>query len=158
MARHSGRARWGRGQATVELAALMPAVIVVALVVYNLARFVALCATFDRVSYDAIVAQGVAPAGIQTRIVAAGEVQGCIESALDAPTACSVEVSAEQVTHDGSVRQLFVSPLLTRFRCTLVYRPWPSSFVIVGVAYDSPLALRHERELVVDRYRPGVVM
>ena len=142
-----------RGQATVELAALMPVVIVVALTTYNLARYVALCATFDRVSYDAVIAQGVAPSGTQTSIVAAGEVGRCIESALDTPTTCSVEVSAERVGMSGETRGLFLSP-----RCTLVFRPWPSTFTIAGVAYDSPLALRHERALVVDRYRPGVVI
>lgn len=147
-----------RGQATVELAALMPVVIVVALTTYNLARYVALCATFDRVSYDAVIAQGVAPSGTQTSIVAAGEVGRCIESALDTPTTCSVEVSAERVGMSGETRGLFLSPLLTRFRCTLVFRPWPSTFTIAGVAYDTPLALRHERALVVDRYRPGVVI
>ncbi len=147
------------GQASVELAALMPVVIVVALFSYNLARFVALCATFDRVSLDAVVAQGVAPAGTQSRIAAAGEVRSSIESALDASQVCSVEVATEPVGETGEgVRRLFLSPLLTRFRCTLVYRPWPSSFVIAGVTYDMPLALRHERSLVVDRYRPGVVI
>ena len=147
-----------RGQATVELAALMPIVIVVALTAYNLARYVALCATFDRVSYDAVIAQGVAPGGAQTRIAAAGEVGRCIESALDTPATCSVEVSTEGVRESAEASGLFLSPLLTRFRCTLVFRPWPSTFTIAGVAYASPLALRHERALVVDRYRPGVVI
>ena len=152
------RGRASSGQATVELAALMPVIIVVALTVYNLARFVALCATFDRVSLDAVVSQGVAPAGTQARIVAAGEVRGCIESALDTPSLCSVEVAAEGVGDTGDAKGLFLSPLLTRFRCTLVFKPWPSSFTIAGVAYESPLALRHERSMVVDRYRPGVVI
>ena len=142
----------------MELAALMPAVLVVALVSFNLARFVALCATFDRVSLDAVVSQGVAPAGTQTRLVAASEVRDCIEEALDAADVCSVEVSAESVRDSGGRQRLSVSPLLTRFRCSLVFRPWPSSFSIAGFSCQAPFALRHERSLVVDRYRPGVVM
>ena len=147
-----------RGQASVELAVLMPVVLVVTLVSYNLARFVALCATFDRVSLDAVVSQGVAPAGTQTKLIAAESVRDCIESALDAPQTCSVEVAAESVRDSARGRRLSVSPLLTRFRCSLVFRPWPSSFSIAGVSCQTPFALRHERSLVVDRYRPGVVM
>ena len=147
-----------RGQATVELAALMPVILVVALVVFNLARFVALCATFDRVSLDAVVSQGIAPVGTQSKLAAAGEVRGCIESTLGLRQACSVEVAVEPVSEAQGTRRLFVSPLLTRFRCTLVFKPWPSSFTIAGVKYDAPICLRHERSMVVDRYRPGVVI
>ena len=51
-----------------------------------------------------------------------------------------------------------VSPLLTTYTCTLRYRPWPGSFVIAGVAFRPPVALRHTKTLVVDRFRPGVVV
>lgn len=142
----------------MELAVVMPVVLVVALMSYNLARYVALCATFDRVSFDAVVSQGVAPQGTQTRMAAAIAVRDCIEDALEAPRTCSVEVATESVRESGGGRRLTVSPLLTRFRCTLVFRPWPSSFSIAGVSGRFPLVLRHERSLVVDRYRPGVVM
>lgn len=142
----------------VELAAMVPVVIVVALTAYNLARFVTLCAEFDRVAPDAVVSQGVAPAGTQTTLAASGEVESCIADALGESGSCSVEVAAEPVWASGTPGGLCLSPLLTRFRCTLVYRPWPSSFTIAGVPYESPVALRHERSMVVDRYRPGVVM
>ena len=36
--------------------------------------------------------------------------------------------------------------------------PAPDAFVIAGVASGTPFQLSHERSLVVDRYRPGVVM
>lgn len=142
----------------MELAALIPVVVVVALSSFNLARYVALCATFDRVALDAIVSQGVSPAGAQTAMAAVGEVRKCIEDALGDVRSCEVEVSAEPLGETDRGRKLFVSPLLTSFRCTLVYRPWPSTFVIGGVVYESPVTLRHERSLVVDRYRPGVVI
>lgn len=152
------RASSESGQMAVELAVLMPVVVVVALVVYNLARFVEACATFDRVAPDAVLTQGVSPAGEQTQLVAREAVRDAIAGALDAPESCEVEVEAESVRASGERSPITVSPLLTRFRCTLVFRPWPSSFVMAGVAFDAPLALRHERTLVVDRYRPGVVM
>ena len=145
------------GQMAVELAVLMPVIVVVALTVYNLARFVALCATFDRVSLDAVLWQGVSPQGGSGGLPAVDEVRRCITRALDASQTCDVEVRAERVGTSAS-GLITTSPLLTRFYCTLVFRPWPSSFVIAGVPYRSPFALRHERSLVVDCYRSGVVV
>ncbi len=146
------------GQMAVELAVLMPVIIVVALVVYNLARFMGYCATFDRVSLDAVLTQGVSPPGDQTEFVAREAVRGAIEWSLDASGTCEVEVAAEPVRRTRESVPITVSPLLTRFRCTLLYRPWPRSLAIAGVAFDMPLALRHERTLVVDRFRSGVVV
>ena len=148
--------RSSSGQMAVELAVLMPVIIVVSLTVYNLARFVALCATFDRVSLDMVLWQGVSPAGGSGGLPAVDEVRRCIAGALNAPQPCEVQVSAERLVSSSS-GVLTTSPLLTRFRCVLVFRPWPSSFVIAGVPYRSPLVLRHERSLVVDCYRSGVV-
>ena len=152
------RLRSDSGQMAVELAVLMPVIVVVALVVYNLARFVGYCATFDRVSLDAVLAQGVSPAGDQTELVAREAVRDAITRSLDAYGTCEVEVAAEPAWQGGGNASLTTSPLLTRFRCTLLFRPWPRSFSIAGVAFDMPLALRHERALVVDRFRSGVVV
>ena len=35
---------------------------------------------------------------------------------------------------------------------------WVMSLRLPGITYEAPLSLRHERTLVVDRYRPGVVL
>lgn len=147
-----------RGQMAVELAVLMPVVVVVALVVYNLGRFTSLCASFDRISMDAVLSQGVAPSGSQTHLVAIDSVRSRIIESLDAGDSCDVDVSADRLGGDGLAGDLSVLPRLTRFTCTLTYRPWPSSFVLAGVEYDAPIALRHSRSLVVDRFSPGVVM
>lgn len=155
---HGHHRRAVSGQMAVELAVLMPVVIVVALIVYNLGRFVCLCATFDRVAADAIVSQGVSPSGEQTRSAAEEAVRACIEDALDAPDTCMVEVDAEPASRSGGDGLLSMTGLLTRFRCRLLYRPWPSSRTFAGVPYEAPLVLRHECTLVVDRYRPGVVV
>lgn len=37
------------------------------------------------------------------------------------------------------------------------YRPWPATVSIAGVGYQAPALLSHERPVVVDRYRAGVV-
>ena len=146
------------GQMAVELAVLMPVVIVVALTVYNLARFVSLCATFDRVSADAVTVAGVAPKGTQNTVHAVEEVRRSIEHAMGSASACEGEVRAEPVGANGGGGVLSLAPGLTRFTCTLATRPWPSAFVMAGVRYEAPLVLRHERTLVVDRYKSGVVM
>ena len=153
------RLRGERGQMAVELAVTLPAALVVALVVFNLCRFVEACATFDRVAPDAVVSQGVSPAGEQSSLSSAGQVKACIEQALNM-TSCEVEVQVSGAPETTSAHGLTfpLSPLLTTYTCTLRYRPWPGSFVIAGVPFRPPLALVHRRTLVVDRFRPGVVV
>ena len=143
---------------TVELAVITPVVIVVALVVLNLMGFVEACAAFDQVALDAVVAHGVAPSGEQSEGRAASEVRSAIEELLGREGRCEVEVRAEAVGMGATSSGLVMSPLLTRYVCTLTYRPWPRLLRMPGVTYEAPLALRHECELVVDRYRPGVVV
>ncbi|MEE8723893.1 MAG: hypothetical protein SOI23_03895 [Atopobiaceae bacterium] len=147
------------GQMAVELAVLLPVVIVVALIDYNLMRFVGACAAFDHVAFEQIVAQGVSPRG-DAREPAVDEIRVQIEQALQMKS-CEVEVTAERmVASPGRSEGLTfpISPLLTRFTCTLSYHPWPSSFVVAGVSFRAPFALVHSRALVVDRYRGGVVV
>ena len=147
------------GQMAVEMAVLVPAGIVVALIVLNLCRFVEACATFDRVAMDAVVSQGVSPPGEQSALSSAGAVRSCIEQAM-ASSSCevSVTVSGADVPRGGGGLRFPVSPLLATYTCTLRYRPWPGSFVMAGIAFRPPVVLTHERRLVVDRFRPGVVV
>ena len=155
----AGRRPWcRRGQMTVELAVVTPVVIVVALIVLNLMGYVEACAAFDQAALDAVVSHGVAPAGEQTQIAAVDEVRSALADALGREDTCEVEVSASAASEDATEATFAISPLLTRYTCTLVYHPWPSLLRLPGVTYEAPIALRHERELVVDRYRPGVVV
>lgn len=148
-----------RGQMVVELAVMIPVVIVVGLVVYNLGRFVEACATFDRVALDAVISQGVSPSGEQSALSSSGQVRACIEEALDMRSCeVSVAVSGAEPSATGHGLTFPVSPLLATYTCTLRYRPWPGSFVMAGVAFRPPVALTHVRTLTVDRYRPGVVV
>lgn len=150
---------WGEGgQMTVELAVTVPVVIVVALIVMNLAGFVEACAAFDQAALDAVIAHGIAPTGEQTEQVAVGEVRAALTELLGRGDRCEVEVRLEGASEDAPSGSLVVSPLLTRYVCTLRYRPWPRLLRLPGVTFEAPLVLTHERELVVDRYRPGVVI
>lgn len=143
------------GQMTVELAVTLPVVIVVALVIYNLGRFVQLCAAFDQVSLDAMVSQGVSPPGDQTTLSATGAIRSVVRAALPGDD-FDVQVAAG-ASSEGDGASFTLAPHLVRYRCTLVYRPWPRSLVIAGVRMGTPLRLRHERTIVVDRFRSGVV-
>lgn len=143
------------GQMTVELAVTIPVVLVVALLVYNLGRFVQLCAAFDQVSLDAIVSQGVSPPGDQTSLSATEAIRTAVADALPGEDFDIGVAAAGPSGDDGTT--FTMSPSLTRYTCTLEYRPWPSSFVIAGVPFEAPIRLRHERTLVVDRFKSGVV-
>lgn len=148
-------ARERAGQMAVELAVLVPAIVVVALLGFNLARFTELCARFDRVSLDAVMSQGVSPSGSPERLAGVDDVREAIESAMGT-SACEIEVSVEDGSGGGDA--LFdLAAGTTRFVCTMGYRPWPSSVGIAGVGYEMPAFLRHERSVVVDRFRAGVV-
>lgn len=146
------------GQMSVELAVVMPVALVVALAVFNLCRFLELCAAFDRSSYDAVVSLGVSPAGESGAASSVEQIQSCIKHEVGDADVCEVEVSAASEGAGGGEASFSLVPQLTRYDCRLVYHPWPSSLVIAGVSIGSPLALHHERSLAVDRFRPGVVM
>lgn len=146
------------GQMTVELAVLTPVILVIALVALNLMGYVEACAAFDQASLDAVLAHGVAPSGEQSPERAVEEVSAALEEALGREGRCEVEVRAEAVAERADGVSFVVSPLITRYVCTLTYHPWPRSLRLPGITLEAPLALRHERELVVDRYRSGVVV
>ena len=150
-------ARDRSGQMAVELACLMPVVLVTVIVVFNLVRFVEACAVFDRVALDAVVMQGVAPTGEQSLVSGVEAVRSGIAASFDGMSSCEVEVTATTLA-DESGGSIAVNPLLTRYVCTLIYRPWPLSFAVAGIDARVPLELVHEKSLVVDRFRPGVVV
>lgn len=151
----SGRGR--RGQMVVEMAVAIPVVIVMALVVVNLMRFVGSCARFDRVSLDAVLTQGVSPEGEQDMASGVASVESALAASMSDVSSCTVEVRAEPVMRDGRASVFSLAPALTRFTCTLRFSPWPSHLSVGGIDAGVPLQLVHERSIVVDRYRSGVV-
>lgn len=152
------RAFGSDGQMSVEVAVLVPVAIVVALSVYNIGRFLELCAVFDRASFDAVASLGVSPAGEQSVWSSVEQVRACIEQAVGNTDACEVTVGVDGVVDAQASSTFALGPSLVRYTCSLVYRPWPSRLVLAGVSMGSPLALHHERSLSVDRFRPGVVV
>lgn len=149
------RLREARAQATLEMAIVAPVLIVLALVVYNLMMFASAVARFDRVAPDIVLAHAVSPVGDGGHEV----VQTVEEHLASAMSDYGVEV---EVTLDGEDDQGLES-LLTlvvvprTYRCVMRYAPWPTDVVIAGVDMGAPLTLDHERAVVIDPWRPGVV-
>lgn len=145
------------GQMSVEVAVIIPLALVVAITMANIMGYLSCCAVFDRASLDAVLAHGVSPAGLQTELSAVAEVEAAIGEAMGENPAVSIEVSATALSSPSSLL-VSLSPHLTRFTCTLHFRPWPQHLRFAGVSMDAPFEIVHTRSLVVDRYRPGVVM
>ncbi len=150
------RPRGDSGQMAVELAVLVPVVIVVTLIGLNVSRYAELVARFDRVAPDAVALHGVSPPGVSSELAGVDEVKTAIEQAMG-DESCEVAVRVEGLTGDGAEARVDLAAGTTRFVCELAYRPWPSSVQIAGVGFELPALARHERSLVVDRYRAAVI-
>lgn len=162
MANSSGRGLAARAvadesaQAVVEAAVVLPVLIVLALVAYNLMRFSNAVARFDRLAPDMVLIHGVSPAGENLSPGAAARVvEEELAAAMD-----DVDLEIEVICEDasaGASGNLSLSGSLATFRCSMRYRPWPSGFSIAGVDLGAPVVLEYERDVVVDPWKPGVV-
>lgn len=159
-------ARESYAQATVEMAVVLPILLVLALIAYNLMMFICATARFDRIAPDIVVAYGVAPSGSAIGSEAGQAVQGSnaagrirqeLEQSMGSyGVTVTVEVESAGHVAEGGLLSL-VAPLKT-YRCAMEYTPWPHALSIAGVELDSPLHLRHERAVTVDAWRSGVVV
>ena len=149
-----------RAQATLELAIVAPVMVVLALIVFNLMVFLAASARFDRVAPDIVIAHGVSPAGGDGAEGADATAQ--VEAALrEAMGAYDVEIEVERsegTSASGEGSLLTLVGALHTYRCVMHMKPWPGELSIAGVSLGPPAFLVHEREVVIDPWRPGVVM
>ncbi|OUN86978.1 MULTISPECIES: TadE/TadG family type IV pilus assembly protein [Enorma] len=146
-----------RAQATVEMAVVVPVLIVLALITYNVMVFLAASARFDRVAPDIVLAHAVAPSGFGDAASAVSDdVAGALADAMGSYDV-DIEVTClEDGDGGGSVFSLVGGQ--RTYRCVMRFEPWPSRLSIAGVDMGAPVALEHVREVVVDPWRPGVVM
>lgn len=135
-----------KGQATVELAVVLPVAIMLAVLVVNALTFFGTCASFDRAVRQAVCVQAAAPSADQGLEAAAARIEQAARQAVpEANVSVSVSVQAR-------------APGLTKFTARLTYRP-----TLFGIGLrDSIFGLRlpelsHDTSLVVDPYRPGVL-
>lgn len=131
-----------RGQATVELALALPAMLLAAVVAYNALMFFGDCATFDRAFRDAV------------RVYASSEA-----SMVSASAEAQVR-SAVQATLDGNCTVWVASAATSRgFTCytaTLVYTPTVFGRPLRGAVFGIELAKpRHVCQFTIDTFVTG---
>lgn len=148
-----------RAQATVEMAVVVPVLLVLALIVYNIMLFVAATARFDRIAPDIVAAHAVSPSGESDG--STDDSEGVIESQIEGAMAgydVEIEVTCTEGGASSGDDLLTLIGGLRTYRCSMRMRPWPSSLSIAGVDLGAPVALAHHRAVTVDPWRPGVVM
>lgn len=144
-----------RAQATVEMAVVAPVLIVLALIVYNLMQFACAVARFDWMAPDVVIAQAVSPTGV-SGLEATAQVQEALQQAMGS---YEVRVTVENEADEAAGAELLTLAVAPQtYRCIMTYAPWPTGFSIAGVELGAPALLRHERTVVIDPWRPGVVM
>lgn len=143
----AGRAPGERGQMTVELAVAFPVLLVVALVVVNAAMFFGQCAAFDNLFCDAVRVHAASPAYGQGTAQSVTLVQEAMDQAFSEG---NVEV-AVWADDAGLGHTRFTGTL--RFAPTLFGYPFRSE--AFGVAFPR---LSHSAQIVVDCYKPGVLL
>lgn len=139
--------RWSdrSGQVTVELAVVLPVVIVVAVIVVNAMTFFAECAEFDRVGRNAVRMCAASPSGSVELSRIAAEVESAVEESM-ALDADEVEVLARQVDSGHAA-----------FELVLRFRPGLFGMGLRDEVFGVQLpVLTHAVELTVDRYKPGM--
>ncbi|QWT18316.1 hypothetical protein KPC83_06395 [Collinsella sp. zg1085] len=149
-----------QAQATLELALVLPVLIVVGLIVYNLMTFNAAVARFDRVVPDIVLAHGSSPRGDEHRAFAGATstIQHELIQALE-PYEVEIEVSARDIgAGPQGTSLLSLVGSLCAYTCRLKYRPWPQGLVLAGIRLGAPDWLVHTREVVVDPWRPGALV
>ena len=147
-------------QATVEAAVVLPVLIAVALISYNVMVFASAVARFDRIAPDIVLAHVASPVSSQegwadqseALETAAGELRDAI-----AKYDIEVTVEVERGGSSGEEARPFIGTPQT-FRCTMRMQPWPSGFSIAGIDLGLPALLVHERTVTLDPWRPGVIV
>lgn len=142
-----------RGQMAVELAALMPVILVSLVILWNLARYVSACVLFDRVAPDAVLAEAAAAGAEDGSVEAVSAAEASIRKAFE--DADDIEISVEAEAAESAPLALLGEPRLMHFRCTLSYRPWPRHFVVAGIDSEVHFELVHVREVVADAGQAG---
>lgn len=134
------------GQATVELAVLLPIAIVIALVSCNAMAYLSECARFDRLARNAVRICATSPAFGDDVGVCASAAEDLLTAQMDSPqVTCSVTASRES----GHVRYVMAMD----YRPSLLGASMRTE--VFGVSITP---LHHEISLVVNPFDPGVIL
>ena len=138
-----GRGR-EHGQMAVELAVVMPVILIVLIIAVDMLVFAGECARFDHIAPQRVLAQAAsAPMNGYELGARTAAIRAALESDF-AKEGSSIEVSYE----DAGVALASMSV----YRCTFRFAPWPLS--IAG----APALLEHECNIAVDPYTPGELL
>ncbi|HAM15614.1 MAG TPA: hypothetical protein DCP91_07120 [Eggerthellaceae bacterium] len=132
---------------TVELAAAIPVLIVVAAIAVNVLSFLVDCAAFDRIARDAVRVHAASPAYGQDAAQSCVLIEGEIRAAFSERDV-DVVVSHTSTGADLDEYRATMSSAPTLFGMSLRSE-------VFGVALPR---LTHEAAYVVDSYKPGVVI
>ena len=139
--------RGDAGQATVELAVVLPVAIVLAVIVVNALSFFEACAAFDQLARQAICAYAPSPDAGQGPAEVAALVESELEEALGTSNlAIEVTVQGRAGSYQRYCGRLSFAPTL--FGLGLKDE-------VFGVSLPR---LVHEVDLTVAAYRPGVLL
>lgn len=138
-----GRGR-EHGQMAVELAVVMPVILIVLVIAVDMLVFAGECARFDHIAPQRVLAQAAsAPMDGYELGARTAAIRAALESDFT-KEGSSIEVSYE----DAGVALASMSV----YRCTFRFAPWPLS--IAG----APALLEHECNIAVDPYTPGELL
>lgn len=127
----------------VELAVVLPVLLVVALFGMNTACFLAECSAFDRAFRQSVLMWGASPANDDA------DVQGNV--ARDVSQACG-ELASVKVVPEPEAGGL------VRYRAEMEYAPKLFGDKPVEAVFGIALPkFKHEQEFVIDAYKPGVL-
>ena len=149
------RAGQSDAQATVEAAIVLPILIALALITYNLMMYCSMCARFEKVATTSTIACAVSPASQQRDGDIEDEITAAIIDAMGSYPAKVTVVTQNGAQQAETMMELIGAPNV--YTVTLAYTPWPSSFQIAGVSVQVPIELTHEVVVTVDPWRPGIV-
>ena len=135
------------GQMTIELAAALPAALIVAFMAANALTFFGQCAVFDRVAHEAVRVHAASPAYRQ------GTAQSCALIEADIRAALGSDDVGVTVSHSAAERDL------DRYTATLEFSPTLFGMGLRSRVFgvDMP-KLVHSTSYVVDSYKAGLVV
>ena len=148
-----------RGQMAVELAALIPVILVIAAVSFNALIYMGECARFDRVAAEAVRVYGASPGyGQYSASACNANIKAFIEDSfgdregLDF-SVISVDIGAisghELRSSTGLVFSII--PSNRKYSCTMSYTPIMFRSGVFGASFGQ---VEHVCEFVVDPYKP----
>ncbi len=149
-----------KGQLAVEFALVAPVLILVALVIFSLARFIYLSNKFDSGCRQIIVVEGVSPMGVESEADLNERIRLKISNLFKEEGGVEIMVESKPYNASGREGKIHVPQIrpLKEYICTMAYTPIFSDLSFGYASSQSPLELIKEVVVVVDPYAAGVLV